>query len=98
MLAQALTSVPPLTVLNGISSGNEITDVRRLGESQNTLETPGFSSSYTVGKNRPVSQETWAPILAVRRFLPTLHFSESLVISSKPAKQLVSISTRQVMC
>lgn len=38
MLSQPLGFVPHLAVLNGISSGNEITDVTRLGEPQNTLE------------------------------------------------------------
>lgn len=58
---KARISVTHLTVLNGISSGNEITDVRHLGEPQNTLEALGLRSSHMVGKeNWLVSQEIGA--------------------------------------
>lgn len=67
-------SYPLHTVLNGISSGNEITDVRRLGEPQNTLEASDFSSSHTAGQeNWPVeSEDLGLTPGSVRSFLPAL--------------------------
>lgn len=97
MLSQHLGFVPHSTVLNGISSGNEIIDVTHLGEPQNTLEALVLVPPVQWGKGeltrgvRRSGLESWLSRALCQ------HFPESLVISSKPAKQLVSISTRQAM-